>query len=146
MSSLQCPNFETLTAYYLTDETRLVKSLIKQANITDADFSNISTAAEDLLAGVRQRGKKPALMDALLQEYSLSSDEGVALMRLAEALLRTPDAGTSNYLIRDKLSGLNWTSHKKQSPRALVNLSTRGLVFADWWIKREITCRFARWH
>ncbi len=136
MSHQGQPDFKLLAPFYLADETTHVKSLIKQADLSAHDLDEISKAAHTLLAHVKKRGNKPPLMDALLQEYSLSSAEGIALMRLSEALLRTPDAGTSNYLIRDKLAGGNWKAHKKQSPSALVNLATRGLIFADGWIDR----------
>ena len=67
-------------------------------------------------------------MQGLLQEYSLSSGEGVALMCLAEALLRIPDAATRDALIRDKISGGNWYAHIGQSPSLFVNAATWGLM------------------
>lgn len=69
----------------------------------------------------------------LLQEFSLSSQEGVALMCLAEALLRIPDKATRDALIRDKISNGNWQSHIGRSPSLFVNAATRGCcLLANW--------------
>ncbi len=65
----------------------------------------------------------------VLQEFSLSSQEGVALMCLAEALLRIADKATRNALIRDKISNGNWQSHIGRSPSLFVNAATWGLLF-----------------
>ena len=67
-------------------------------------------------------------VEGLIHEYSLSSQEGVALMCLAEALLRIPDAATRDALIRDKLSPGDWRAHVGQSPSLFVNAATWGLV------------------
>ena len=67
-------------------------------------------------------------MQGLIQEFSLSSQEGVALMCLAEALLRIPDTATRDALIRDKIGDGNWQSHSGQSPSVFVNAATWGLL------------------
>ncbi|HXI87838.1 MAG TPA: proline dehydrogenase family protein, partial [Parvularculaceae bacterium] len=69
-----------------------------------------------------------------LQEYGLSTAEGVTLMRLAEALLRTPDAATADALIRDKVEAGDWSAHKGKSPFPLVNFSTRALMLTAAWL------------
>ncbi len=69
------------------------------------------------------------MVQGLLQEFSLSSQEGVALMCLAEALLRIPDKPTRDALIRDKISNGNWHSHLGRSPSLFVNAATWGLLF-----------------
>lgn len=69
------------------------------------------------------------MVQGLLQEFSLSSQEGVALMCLAEALLRIPDKATRDALIRDKISNGNWQSHIGRSPSLFVNAATWGLLF-----------------
>jgi RHH-type proline utilization regulon transcriptional repressor/proline dehydrogenase/delta 1-pyrroline-5-carboxylate dehydrogenase len=71
---------------------------------------------------------REGLVQGLIQEFSLSSQEGVALMCLAEALLRIPDKATRDALIRDKISGANWQSHLGQSPSLFVNAATWGLL------------------
>lgn len=73
------------------------------------------------------------MVQGLLQEFSLSSQEGVALMCLAEALLRIPDKATRDALIRDKISNGNWQSHIGRSPSLFVNAATRGCCLpANW--------------
>ena len=81
--------------------------------------------------GVRERTRdsgRAGLVQGLLQEFALSSSEGVALMCLAEALLRIPDAATRDALIRDKISSGDWRSHLGQSPSLFVNAATWGLL------------------
>ena len=67
-------------------------------------------------------------IDALMHEFSLSSEEGVALMCLAEALLRVPDAATRDKLIQDKLAQGDWQSHLGNSPSLFVNAAAWGLL------------------
>ncbi len=83
--------------------------------------------ARRLVEGLRAR---PAggLVQGLMREYSLSSQEGVALMCLAEALLRIPDAATRDALIADKVGGGEWRAHVGQSPSPFVNAATWGLL------------------
>lgn len=69
------------------------------------------------------------MVQGLLQEFSLSSQEGVALMCLAEALLRIPDKATRDALIRDKISNGNWQSHIGRSPSLFVNAATGAAVY-----------------
>src|SRR6056297_2122750 len=82
--------------------------------------------AEALVSAIRQEGH-PSIMEKFLGEYGLSSEEGVALMCLAEALLRVPDAATIDDLIEDKIAGSRWDAHLGQSESSLVNASTWGL-------------------
>ncbi len=82
--------------------------------------------AAALVAAIRREGH-PSIMEKFLGEYGLSSEEGVALMCLAEALLRVPDAATIDDLIEDKIAGSRWDAHLGQSESSLVNASTWGL-------------------
>ena len=68
------------------------------------------------------------MVEAFMREYDLSSEEGVLLMCVAEALLRIPDQGTADKLIRDKLGDADWDAHVGQSTSLLVNASTWGLM------------------
>ena len=86
-----------------------------------------SARAVDLVRAVRGRGR-PGLMEAFLAEYGLSTEEGVALMCLAEALLRVPDAATMDALIEDKIAPSQWGAHLGHSSSPLVNASTWGLM------------------
>lgn len=92
-------------------------------------------ATQKLAMGIAEklRNQKSAsgrqgLVQGLLQEFSLSSQEGVALMCLAEALLRIPDKATRDALIRDKISGGNWSQHLGQSTSLFVNAASWGLL------------------
>ncbi len=87
----------------------------------------ISQHAESLVNAVRA-DDQPGLMEEFLAEYGLSSDEGVALMCLAEALLRVPDADTIDQLIEDKIAPSSWGEHLGQSSSSLVNASTWALM------------------
>lgn len=83
----------------------------------------------DKLRNQKTASGRAGMVQGLLQEFSLSSQEGVALMCLAEALLRIPDKATRDALIRDKISNGNWHSHIGRSPSLFVNAATRGLLF-----------------
>jgi proline dehydrogenase len=92
-------------------------------------------ATNKLAAGIAEKlrnqksaGGRAGIVQGLLQEFSLSSQEGVALMCLAEALLRIPDKGTRDALIRDKISTGNWQPHLGNSPSLFVNAATWGLL------------------
>ena len=107
----------------------LLASLVQDADLSDASRQTIVKRATGYVQAVRC-GAKPGLMEAFLAEYGLSSDEGVALMCLAEALLRIPDARTIDALIDDKIAGSDWSEHIGQSSSLLVNSSTLGLLVA----------------
>ncbi len=110
----------------IADETELVRRLIKDAGVTQLQRQHIAQMAVRYIKAVRQLPTSG--LDALLQEYDLSNQEGVALMCLAEALLRIPDDTTIDALIRDKLSHANWEQHLGKSDSVFVNASTWGLM------------------
>ncbi|MEM1265604.1 MAG: bifunctional proline dehydrogenase/L-glutamate gamma-semialdehyde dehydrogenase PutA, partial [Pseudomonadota bacterium] len=114
-------------ALTLADEAPLVARLSAQAALSKTARSRISDAAADLVRKVRAAGP-PGMMEQLLAEYGLSTEEGVALMCLAEALLRVPDAPTIDALIKDKITPHNWGAHLGDSGSILVNASTWGLL------------------
>ncbi len=111
----------------LTDERSLVAALIAQAGLDAVARARITAAGADLVARIRASAK-PGLMEVFLAEYGLSTDEGVALMCLAEALLRVPDADTMDALIEDKIAPSNWGRHLGRSASSLVNASTWALM------------------
>ena len=129
-------DFSRLHQYYITCEHRLMQDLRKQAKLHPHERLQIFKEAEGLIETCRDLAGTGTLFDAFLQEYGLSTDEGVTLMRLAEALIRTPDELTARQLIRDKFSGRNWASHTGQSESTLVNLSTQGLSLSAHWIAK----------
>ncbi|MDN5786411.1 bifunctional proline dehydrogenase/L-glutamate gamma-semialdehyde dehydrogenase PutA [Pseudorhodobacter sp.] len=111
----------------LRDEARLIHDLITQAGLSDADRARIAASGADLVRAIRASAK-PGLMEVFLAEYGLSTDEGIALMCLAEALLRVPDADTMDALIEDKIAPSNWGKHLGRSASSLVNASTWALM------------------
>ena len=115
-----------ITAAYRRPETECLPLLIAPA--TSAHPEGVSKLASRLVQALREkRHKKTSGVEALVQEYSLSSQEGVALMCLAEALLRIPDRATRDALIRDKVSKGDWKAHT-DSPSLFVNAATWGLM------------------
>ncbi len=116
-----------IRANYLLDETTVLQNLVKQADLSETLCSEISLQAANLIKTVRQ-SSVPSIMENFLAEYGLTSKEGVALMCLAEALLRVPDSQTIDELIEDKISHGNWGQHLGHSDSPLVNASTWALL------------------
>ncbi|MGO9740696.1 MAG: bifunctional proline dehydrogenase/L-glutamate gamma-semialdehyde dehydrogenase PutA [Roseiarcus sp.] len=116
-----------IDALYRAPETEVVPALIAAAELPAETFAQAETLARRLIEALRAR---PAggLVQGLMREYALSSQEGVALMCLAEALLRVPDAATRDALIADKVGGGEWRRHVGQSPSLFVNAATWGLM------------------
>lgn len=110
---------------YLANEEEIVRSLASNNN--PPQFTQIHQQAFRLVERSRELHTAPQLNN-FLNEFSLSSDEGIVLMCLAEALLRIPDSATQSRLIHDKLSSADWWSHIGHSPSLLVNASAWGLV------------------
>ncbi len=109
------------------DEEVALKGLLAEARLSEAERAAITLRAAALVEDIRAR-PKAGLMEVFLQEYGLSTDEGVALMTLAEALLRVPDGETMDALIEDKISPADWGKHLGQSSSSLVNASTWALM------------------
>ncbi|GJL91659.1 bifunctional proline dehydrogenase/L-glutamate gamma-semialdehyde dehydrogenase PutA [Hyphococcus sp.] len=120
--------------HYLVPEDRLVPALINAIGIDDPARDRAQARAADFVTSARANAERSGLIDKFLQEYGLSTAEGVTLMRLAEALLRTPDAATADALIEDKIEAGDWSSHKGKSPFPLVNFSTRALMLTAAWL------------
>ncbi|MDO5059026.1 MAG: bifunctional proline dehydrogenase/L-glutamate gamma-semialdehyde dehydrogenase PutA [Neisseria sp.] len=119
---------EAITRAYRRDETEAVQDMLQQAQMSADEQAAASALARRLVTQVRDNRQKASGVDALMHEFSLSSEEGVALMCLAEALLRIPDNATRNKLIADKLSGGDWKSHLNNSPSLFVNAAAWGLL------------------
>ena len=113
--------------HYLKNEAEVIAELIENAQFEDQERKAISTMAAELISKVRA-DSSPSMMENFLAEYGLSTREGVALMCLAEALLRVPDAQTIDELIEDKISPGNWGEHLGHSGSPLVNASTWALM------------------
>ena len=121
----QPPLRAAITAAYRRDETEAVQWLLAQGATPGADARAL---AHRLVSSVREKRTRASGVDALMHEFSLSSEEGVALMCLAEALLRIPDSETADRLIADKISRGDWRKHLGESPSLFVNAATWGLL------------------
>jgi RHH-type proline utilization regulon transcriptional repressor/proline dehydrogenase/delta 1-pyrroline-5-carboxylate dehydrogenase len=110
------------------DETEAVARILAAAAIPPDARDRIAERARRLVTAVRRERLGKGGIDAFLHEYALSSQEGVALLCLAEALLRTPDAETVDRLIRDKLGETDWARHLGHSDSLFVNASTWALM------------------
>lgn len=119
---------QTLTAHYDLPESEAVDALLVQNVLTEVQKSDIQTRAASLVEKVRTARKSDKGIDAFMQEYDLSSEEGIALMCLAEALLRVPDAETADKLLQDKLGHADWEKHAGASDSWFVNAATWSLA------------------
>ena len=111
---------------YRPDEEQVAVERIGQARLSAAELGEATATARALVKGVRAR--KPSGVDAFLHAYDLGSDEGIAMMCLAEALLRIPDAHTADELIADKLAGPDWSEKLGRSDSSFVNAATFSLL------------------
>ena len=113
---------------YRVDEERLIPELLLLAEADDTSRLRIWNRARELVEGIRETEAGKSGVGALLSEFNLSTEEGVVLMCLAEALLRVPDTATVDRLIRDKLDSRDWASHLGHSDSLFVNASAWGLL------------------
>jgi len=118
---------KAITAAYRRPETECLPPLVAAARVSERERYDIRSTARTLIEALRAKHKGTGV-EGLVQEYSLSSQEGVALMCLAEALLRIPDTDTRDALIRDKIAEGDWTSHIGGGKSLFVNAATWGLV------------------
>ncbi|MFN3238871.1 MAG: proline dehydrogenase family protein, partial [Pseudomonadales bacterium] len=116
-----------IRALHVADEAEVLGMLMSSAGIDPGQRTRIQERAVQLIEAMRESGK-PGLMETFLAEYGLSTNEGIALMCLAEALLRVPDAGTIDDLIEDKIAPHDWQSHFGHSSSSIVNASTVALM------------------
>ncbi len=112
----------------LADETQAIERLLPLAIPSDEDAARVAIDAGQLVEAVRARNTGALSIESFLQQFSLSSREGVLLMCIAEALLRIPDVNTALKLIRDKISQGDWEHHMGRSDSLLINASTWGLM------------------
>jgi len=113
---------------YLADETAVVNRLLAIAELPAERAAQVVVTAADWVRRVRRLKQTQSALDCFMREYDLSSDEGVLLMCLAEALLRIPDDDTAEKLIADKLADADWETHLGRSESLFVNASTWGLM------------------
>ena len=117
-----------ITALWRGDEAAHLDTLLAQAALPAAERDLVLAQASELVARVRARADQASAVESFMRQYDLSSEEGVLLMCVAEALLRIPDADTADKLISDKLGEAEWDKHLGKSDSVLVNASTWGLM------------------
>ncbi len=130
-----------LNQRYLADEEALVRELTEIADPGDLLRERILATATELVQAVRRNSQDDGGIDKFLQQYDLSSEEGVLLMCIAEALLRIPDADTADRLIADKVTSASWKDHLGESDSLFVNASTWGLMLTGQLLKFDAANR-----
>ena len=115
-------------ALFRMRESEVLDALLPLAQRTAREDAAIDARLRALLPRLRER--RGGLVEQFMQEYPLGSDEGIALLSLAEAYLRVPDKQSADRLIADKFAAGDWALHKGAAPSALVNGATRGLMLA----------------
>jgi RHH-type transcriptional regulator, proline utilization regulon repressor / proline dehydrogenase / delta 1-pyrroline-5-carboxylate dehydrogenase len=129
---------EAIVAAWRPPEPHCIPPLVAEARLSAAEALAAEALARRLVEGLRAALPRGGGVDALMREFSLSSQEGVALMCLAEALLRIPDRATADSLIRDKLRHGHWEDHLGHSPYLFVNAAAWGLMLTGRLVKREL--------
>src|SRR6266446_1864260 len=112
----ESPDATAIRSAFLADEKQCIASLLQLAAFDEDRSVRVSERARAWVEQVRGKYASNAGMESFLHQYDLSTEEGVLLMCVAEALLRIPDAATADRLIRDKLSRGDWQKHLGQSP------------------------------
>src|SRR5208282_2683096 len=119
---------EAAREHALGAEDQAVNQLLQTLELTGGARHRAVAVAMALVDGARARRDERPFLDAFLQQFGLSNQEGIALMCIAEALLRIPDDATADRLIAEKLSTGDWSSHSGKSESLFVNASTWGLM------------------
>ncbi|MGN7661564.1 MAG: bifunctional proline dehydrogenase/L-glutamate gamma-semialdehyde dehydrogenase PutA [Anaplasma sp.] len=132
LSSLQLPGElrKRVQGLYNADERSYVRYLTEKADVPRDAKVRIYNLAKRIIEKVRA-SRSVNMIDAFMQEYGLSTEEGVALMCLAESLLRIPDECTVDEMIRDKIARTAWNKHIGRSPSIFVNASTLALCIGS---------------
>jgi RHH-type proline utilization regulon transcriptional repressor/proline dehydrogenase/delta 1-pyrroline-5-carboxylate dehydrogenase len=120
-------DWDSLDVGKYEDETAAVAQLLS-AEPLGADGPGVLSEAAELVRGARRHARRQGVVESFLQEFGLSTREGLALMCLAEALLRTPDEATRDKLIAEKVGSADWASHLGRSDSLFVNAGTWGLM------------------
>ena len=121
-------NWDTLDHAKFADETIAVRELLGRVPLSAEERTQVVDEAVALVESARKDYRLEGVVESFLQEFSLGTREGLALMCLAEALLRTPDEDTRDRLIAEKIGSADWASHMGQSESLFVNASTWGLM------------------
>ena len=127
-SSSSVPSPDVLDAGKFEDESKRIAEMLANPALDATERRAAAAAARDIVLKARAETKRSGVMESFLEEFGLSNPEGLALMCLAEALLRVPDAETADALIAEKISSGEWSDHNGKSDSLLVNASTWGLM------------------
>lgn len=122
------PLRDIITNAYRMDEAQCLENLIPAASFPTDVQGDVLETAEQLVVATREYKKKQSKIDALLHQYDLSTEEGISLMCLAEALLRIPDKATMDKFISDKLSNADWKNHLSRDNPLFINAATWSLL------------------
>ncbi|HEX3367463.1 bifunctional proline dehydrogenase/L-glutamate gamma-semialdehyde dehydrogenase PutA, partial [Phenylobacterium sp.] len=120
--------FDHLDTAKFADEREVVAAALAAKPLSLEDRRSVLDEATALVRSARRGARRQGVVESFLQEFSLSTREGLALMCLAEALLRTPDEETRDRLIAEKIASADWASHAGASESLLVNASTWSLM------------------
>ncbi len=123
--------------YYRASETACIDTLLTYLNYDATLEERIAQLAADLVKNIRSKQADLSPVEALMSFYDLSTEEGVVLMCLAEALLRVPDKETEDLLIQDKLTSAAWNEHVGRSESSFVNMTTWGLALSGKVLKKN---------
>ena len=121
-------NWDMIDTGKYAEEGGVLRALLDRQPLSEADRADVVREAVALVEQARRASGKQGMVESFLQQFSLGTREGLALMCLAEALLRTPDANTRDRLIAEKIGSADWASHLGQSDSMFVNASTWGLM------------------
>jgi len=130
-----------LTETGMLSEEQAVTRLLHALELTGGARHRAVATAMALVEGARARRDERPFLDAFLQEFGLSNQEGIALMCIAEALLRIPDDATADRLIAEKLATGDWSSHAGKSESLFVNASTWGLMLTGGILELDPTIK-----
>jgi len=128
---------ESLREHTLSPEDAAIDRLLANLELTGGARHRAVALAMALVEGARARRDERPFLDAFLQEFGLSNQEGIALMCIAEALLRIPDDATADRLIAEQLASGDWASHAGRSESLFVNASTWGLMLTGGILELE---------
>src|SRR3981189_3074487 len=120
-------SFIPFTAPYAQDDRGVAGRLLDSAGLSPAQEARIDRTATRLIGAIRAKDDRFGGVEDMLREFALSTKEGLALMVLAEALLRVPDARTADQFIEDKLGHGDFVHHETKSSAFLVNASAWAL-------------------
>ena len=135
LSPNQSATRRRMTEAFHRDEAEVVAELIRIADSDEPTRARIHDTAVDLVVRVRAKKDQQTAVESFMRQYDLSSEEGVLLMCVAEALLRIPDKDTADKLISDKLGDADWASHAGKSDSMFVNAGTWGLMLTGKIVK-----------